>query len=442
MKKFLLTVLLIAVLAVAIVPYFAGIEAEKQFSQVLASYPQNALQLQETDYQRGWFFSTAHTTYLSQATTGLQQQKLVVEHEIWHALPPYFETVIQSTVLSQAEPETTATQQQFTAQVEPVLIHTVVQTNGDTVSKIRMPAVDLQRSADKTAVQWQNLETEIHTTNQFQQVQNRLQVPQLNYGSAGGQLSLQDLALNANLQQGFLDFLIGEGDLKIRQIELQSPVLKTTQLHNLAVQWRNMVEGENLALVMDGNLANVQIGQQNYGPGHMQLEVNGLHAPSLRALQDRLAAAKAASSGQTLMIMGALMQYLPTIMSHQPTLTIKQFEFDSPDGRSQGTLQVGLAPKLSTPINLFQPQTLLNLLNAEFDLQLPEKALHNLIIALLELPVTDPNTLPQVKQQVQTWLANGWLVEDEDTHFYRTKAQLENGMLEINEQQIPLNQWL
>lgn len=442
MRKFLLTLLLIAILAVVIIPFFAGIEAEKQFSQVLENYPQQALQLKETDYQRGWFFSKAHTTYLSQAKTGLQPQHVMIEHEIRHALPPYFETVIQSMVLSQPEPEATKTPQQFSAQLDPVFIHTVVQVNGDTVSKIRMPAGDFQRGADNTALQWQNLETEIHTRHQFQQVQNHLQVPQLNYGSVGGQLSVQNLTLNADLQQGFLGFLIGEGDLSIRQIELQSPVLKTTQLRDLTMQWRNAIEGENLTLVMDGHLVSVQIGQQTYGPGQMQLELSGLHAPSLRALQDRLAEAKAASSAPALMIMGALMQYLPPIMAHQPTLTIKQFAFDSPNGRSQGTLQVGLAPKLSVPLNLFQPQSLLNLLNVEFDLQLPEDALHNLIIALFELPLADPNTAPQVEQQVQTWLTNGWLVEDKTTHFYRTKAQLQNGMLEINGQQTSLNQWL
>lgn len=440
LKRFLIFGGFLLLASLAIIPYWTGVEAERQFKQFLQTVPPYTFALQETNYQRGWLHSSARTVYQVQNLATFSTQQLVLVHRIQHALPPYFDTVIQSTVMPDPKATTEAAPAQttqFHTDFAPMSVNTTVALNGDMRSQIAMPTVALHRPADQTAVQWHNFSGEIHLSQHAQQIENQIQLPQLQYGSTAGELQLQDLFLNANLTQGLLGFLTGQGRLTIGQIHLKSALINATQLNQFQLQWHNEIENELLNIVISLDLNHILIDQQRYGPGHLQLTLRNLYAPALNELQLALdSASNATGNAQHWLMISALMQHLPQLLAKQPYIHLQDFYFDTPSGRSQGHLLVNVTPTES--INLFNPNALIQLLNANMQLQLPENALHNLIAVLLEQPLTQAPASPLVTQQVQTLVNQGWLTTQPDNALYHSHITLEHGVLTVNGRQQPL----
>jgi uncharacterized protein YdgA (DUF945 family) len=312
---------------------------------------------------------------------------------------------------------------------------TTVAINGDMHSRIAMPTVALHRPADQTAVQWQNFAGEFHISQQRQQIENQIQLPSLHYGSTAGTLQFQDLLLRANLTQGLLGFLTGQGQLIIGQIDLNSPLINATQLNQFQLQWENEIENELLNIVVMLDLNSVLVDNQRYGPGHLQLTLRNLYAPALNQLQLALDSANTAdANAKNWLMISALMQYLPQLFAKQPYIELHDFYFDTPNGRSQGHLLVNVTPTES--VNLFNPSALVQLFNAQMQLQLPENALHHLIAVFLEQPLTQATDSSLVTQQVQTLVNKGWLTPPQpDRAFYQSDITLERGVLTVNGQQ-------
>lgn len=64
MKKIILLIISLILGIVTIIPYFAGIEASRQFGYFNQTfYPTNNLKLLDSTYQRGWFHSVAQSRF-------------------------------------------------------------------------------------------------------------------------------------------------------------------------------------------------------------------------------------------------------------------------------------------------------------------------------------------------------------------------------------------
>jgi hypothetical protein len=136
-------------------------------------------------------------------------------------------------------------------------------------------------------------------------------------------------------------------------------------------------------------------------------------------------------SQKNFMIMGAMLQHLPQLMASKPQLTIKQFYFDTPDGRTQGQLLVNVQSH-PAGMAMLNPQAWLQAINGQLDLSLPKTALQNLIAVLLELPPQEFANHPQVQEYLTQWVAKGWFIVDQDTELYKTAVQLQQGGVTVN----------
>ncbi len=424
MKKILVySLLLLGILILAVVPYWTGVEAEKQFSSFSTLFaPLGKLTLVDENYQRGWLKSQAHTTFETQNAIDSEKSYFTFEHEIQHGFLPIKPAEIHSEL--KLAP-------QWQAQVNKILdyqallkIHTTLDSN-EGKSLIVMPPAKFKHQ-QSYALEWQGLTGEVN----FQQnlLQQKLtglnmdiNMPDLQLTTSHARIGIHQTNFQVNIPYQSSGTLIGKIKLNFERLLLHMHTLPI-QLNQLQFILQNRIENDKLTLIFDNQLQQLQIGQDHLGPHQLVIELRNLHMPILNTIQTALV--ESITQGISydelqFFVAGIFMQYGLQLMQYQPEIAITNLLINTPDGEIKATLQAKLL-KVDSRV-LLNPILLINHIAAQLELKMPKETL---ILMLNKVGGEDI---------VEDWLAHQVLVPSTQipNHVY-TQMTLEEGVLKAN----------
>jgi len=354
---------LIILTLVIIIPYFSGIVIEQQFTKITQKfYQSDNVQLLKSDYQRGWFNSN------SNSIIQVDKQVLTLKYNIKHGFLPIVKAEIHTIV---------ATDNQKLLE-----ILTKIKINGDNVSVINGSELKSQN------YEWQGLQGNIHANRQFTNIKIILNSPQLNYKL----LKIQDIALQLDINNGIANI----------NLEIANILGQGLQLETIKFIGKGQIKNNNLKLIGQNTIAKVK----DYGSSSSNIELSNLHLPSLL------------KSVLTYYNKGATFNWLAqgiNLLEYLPKLAITNFKLNTSEGLVHGKLHMQLKPLKNPLLVLFNPNSILNILE-------------------LQLLTHIPKSLQQLNK---AWITQGFLIED-GLNYYKSNINLHDGLLQINEQSLPV----
>jgi uncharacterized protein YdgA (DUF945 family) len=430
MKKLLLLITPPILIALSSIPYWTGKEIERQFptanQAILKRFDLKPL---DSSYERGWFRSHAQTLVKSKSretsnTAAIQESRFILVHEIDHGFLPIQSPLIHTTLHPENRSDTEVSDK------EPLLeVHTTVQMNGDSVSRLKMPAQQVKD--EKAHLQWQNLEGIVESNRNFSAIQMEIHSPQIQLETDQGQIVIQQISLKADVQLGSANFMQGEGRLSIADIRMAGKQNPPVTLKGLELVGNNKIVSDNLMIGVKTGLQQIQVGADRYGPGSGHFELLRWHVPTLKSIKNTLTEIQnqgLPQKQQANMAMLRLMPYGVALLKNVPEIAITHLNFNMPEGEIRGTLRVKMAEFDGLGFVLFNPALLLNALDAQLEMYIPQSLLH------------DSSTSEQtIRQSLKTWLDKGFLIPAEDQpNYYYSQMQLKGGLLEVNGQPLPV----
>jgi len=426
MKKIIIISLILGV--VTIIPYFAGIETERQFGYFNQTfYPTNHLKLLDSTYQRGWFHSVAQSRFETSKQNQVADNKanFIFLHEIDHGIVPIQATVVYSRLYLAEDFNALPSREMFDNDVL-LEVQTKVQMNGDNLSTLRTPALTIKD--DGTSLQWQGLQGSIQVKQNVATVQAEIYTPQIQLDTDQGQIVIQDITFNADMQSANNNQ--GKGRLSIANTQIISKQVPQVKLEGIELVGSHNIVSEYLTFALKTDLQQIQVGVDRYGPGYGDIELRHWHLPTLTHIKNTLAGIHY-QGGIIQKTNAAKFQLMPLglkFLNKSPEFALTRLNLNTSEGELQGKLRVKMEPFEGGIFVLFNPTLLLNALNVQLEIFLPQSLLDNLSLAS-----------DTIRPYLKMWIRKGILVlSNEEPGYYHSQMQLSDGVLQVNGQQMPI----
>ena len=372
------SVALALVCALLALPYGFGIKTESTFNERLdALANKSGLQLSLSQFKRGWLSSHAETVWRVPGAP----IEITALHTIHHgpfAFERWWQGDFDATPM-QARIETHATlkiQASDGATSPTFSIDTTIALNGAGYSRIQSPALKHQ-TQDGNTVEWQGLQGNVRFDSGARHVRTDLRAPRFVYATG----SITDIRFHADLREGVAGHYLGKTTLDIDAIAF-APLL---QLKKMRIASDSIAYGENLAINVSYDVAEMQVADNRYGPLRLALEIRKLDAEVLARFQDDVHALQ--RSGRPaeqlgLMQLGKLLQLVGQLAKKAPELEVTELRL-----RIGGDEIVAKAKFVldGSKTNLAEnPLLILTTLAGDAEISLPPSILKPILLPLLQ----------------------------------------------------------
>jgi len=423
------------------IPYWTGVEAEKQFRLLNQHVPTHDAQmiLSNTTYQRGWLISQAQSTFeIARGVISAESQQVILEHKIEHGFLPILPTIIYTSIAPQSR-----IVHWLGLTETPVLVKTTLQLDGSGNSQIHILSLSLNDPERHAKLQLQRIEGSATFTANLAQLNGELRLPQLQLETDKGKVQVNNTTFTTNLRAHSGGIWLGMNQWQMDEVNLLSQTLPAVVLRQLKVSVDNQLIDKHLQVNLKSQLQQLAVKQDNYGPGDITVEIRHLNVDSVNNLRQILnTMSNLPSARSNILLLGKLTQYGMALLNEQPELAIPQLNFVAPQGQLTGNLLLGV-DKIDAIAWLY-PMKLLDSLHGKLTMQLPKSLLNQILSTIAQPDISDDSQMAEGTQLAQTWLANwlkqGLITQQDQT--YHVQAQLQNGMLNLNGRQIMLkNLW-
>ena len=431
MKKSLwvLALLLTAVLLLlAGLPYYLGIKAEQSLQEQQALLAKTSfLQVEQHDYQRGWFSSTETTvvrfkpSFLASVQkqlpdtiqTILREPITLVSH-VRHGLFAGSLKPVRAQVDTELRfsPEADKILMRFFGQQKPATLHNTIYLSGSGNMTLEIPAFDYEElSGIKLA--WQGLQSQMDYSAGFSSYDTHTTNPGLRMILADkGEAAYTGLDIRTHTQDGNNQIALGNSRLQLKQLSLQwhegvSYDLKLNELVNLLTDLQigafinpngsvppSKIVLDELSFATDMSeegqwinsqgqfgFAKLHYGNDVYGPLEIKASAEHLDAASLLALKHKLTELASQNLDETA-LQDAIVQAARTeglgLFTQSPLIKLETFRFQMPEGLVDVHGQVrfnGL-----TADDMQHANSMLRKTEATMDLSVPQKLLEELAV--------------------------------------------------------------
>lgn len=446
-KSWTISLLLLIFLSVTfsmMIPYLTGLVTEKHFLKFYQSTePNQTVKTLEHIYQRGWFGSFAQAVVETPKTLPVENHhRFLLTHQIKHGWVPIRSIFIHTTLhpLRQLDQSTVssqlATSNTSFAQQKPLFdIQTQVQSNGDSISELA--GLSLTLSLETVEIQGKQLQGSLSVENQASLLAANLDGLNWQITYPAYHFIIPQWALNGTLQIEKTQPLQGQGDFSLAQLQLSSFQSTKITLAKVKGGGIDYQLSDHLTFTTTTQIAQLQIENDLIGPMSSEIVVQHWHLPSLSKLINRLAQIPPTqlSSPQSKMTLLQLVPQGIIFLQNTPALQINALNLQTPEGKVTGNLQFQVQSFKFSPFMLFKPILFLQYLQGQLDLAVPQ--------ALLE---PTQSSIPAsaarrwLQERLKAWQNHKILIPaPNQPGYYTTAMQLNNGILQVNGQQRPID---
>ncbi|MCK5523808.1 MAG: DUF945 family protein [Thiomargarita sp.] len=422
MKKIISFLIIFLILTAAtIISYWTGIETERQFTFFNERfYPANHLKLLESTFQRGWLHSTALSTF----ETNIQEKtkRFIFVHEIDHGFVP-IQPIVINTRLHAFEPDAPLSETINKAVL--LKAHTIVQINGDSLSTLKVPAFAFK---DEVAnLQGQNIQGNIFVK-ENSIIQAEIDSPQIQIDGDQGKVVIEGITFNADLEN-YQQVMQGVGRLSITDVRLTAQQIPPIHVEGIKLIGDSKIINDYLAVKLKTDLQQIQIDADRYGRSYGDIEIHHWHLPTLKQIKttwEEIRHQDFSPSQEATIAKFRLMPLALTFLNKSPELALTNLNVKTPQGELRGGLQIKMKPFKGGFFAILNPSSLINALDAQLELHIPQ--------SLLDILIEDENVHNIIRQRLKAWKEKG-ILRLNDAGYYDSQIQLSNGILQVNGEQ-------
>ena len=447
------TLVALPVLAAVAGPYWVGARAEVAYRATVAEMERQpqALQVIRQDYRRGWFSSTANLEIAPEGADQGTDLRIHVVSDIAHGPRSLGGLTWPPAV---AEIGSQVSLEHPAIHLDGLRVDTRLAWNGGGVAQIRMPAIDQAPSDDAPGLRSAMGLGELSFSPEGPSA-GRFDLPSLEVLAQDGSalLRLRDLHAEHNTRPWLPGIVVGTGEFTVAQVLGHSPDA-SLEAKDLTLGFEARPEGNLLMVALTYRIAELRIGEANYGPTHVELSASRLDGQTLKALQQDLVEVNGQGLPEAMAgiaAVGVLMKHLPALVAAEPQLAIDHLDLTTPEGPIQGRLSVGVKGLTGTDV---MAGTWLKRLAADGELSLPRGIAVSMIALaqrerLLEERAVGEQDIQGLTAeqeqaiesfaaaQVDTLAQEGWITTDGVR--LSSVIRLVDGLLTVNGHTLPLD---
>jgi uncharacterized protein YdgA (DUF945 family) len=405
-KLVTIVVVVVAVLiaAVAGLPYWFGMQAESAYQAMLQKLNDGGeLTVTNSSFQRGWFESTADTSF---TLTNLPTVSISMLHRISHGPLPLDDDFQFQPLLARVKSQISIGLPGGTIKLPPMTGKTSVYLAGNSSTRLDMEPYKKAAPKDgETAafdLEWKGMSGDFTQSADYKNLKGEMNAPVLRFVFKDGSFALNKINLNLDTQESASGLDTGSVTLGIDKFVLDDKKKgETISLEGLRLGTITQEAGGNLNSTMTFQFRGMESGTSKQGAAQISLQLRKLDVASLVKYQKDVRALrkqKMPPEQVNMMVLGKTMELLGQLAKKTPEIEITKLSFKTADGEVTGKAKFVLdGSQLDVSGN---PMLMLKALSGEGEVSLPDS-----IVRLL--------AEPDVKRDVEALKASGKLSEQE-----------------------------
>ena len=405
-KLVTIVVVVVAVLiaAVAGLPYWFGLQAESAYQAMLQKLNDGGeLIVTNSSFQRGWFESTADTSF---TLTNLPTVSVSMLHRISHGPLPLDDEFQLQPLLARVKSQISIGLPGGAIKPPPMTGKTSVYLAGNSSTRIDMePYNKPAPKAGETDVfdlEWKGLSGNYTLSADYKNLKGEFNAPVLRFSFKDGGFVLNKLSLSVDTQESASGLNTGNVALGVDKLMMDDRKKgESISLDGLRLGSDTQEAGGNLNSTLTFQFRAMESGDSKQGAAQINLQLRKLDVASLVKFQNEVRALrkqKMPPEQVNMMVLGKTMELLGQLAKKSPELEVTKLSFKAEDGEVTGKAKFVLdGSQLDVGGN---PMLMLKALSGEGEISLPDS-----IVRLL--------AEPDVKRDLEVLKTSGKLSENE-----------------------------
>ncbi|HJX19008.1 MAG TPA: YdgA family protein [Acidiferrobacterales bacterium] len=405
-KLVTIVVVVVAVLiaAVAGLPYWFGLQAESAYQAMLQKLNDGGeLIVNNSSFQRGWFESTADTSF---TLTNLPTVSVSMLHRISHGPLPLDDEFQLQPLLARVKSQISIGLPGGAIKPPPMTGKTSVYLAGNSSTRIDMePYNKPAPKAGETDVfdlEWKGLSGNYTLSADYKNLKGEFNAPVLRFSFKDGGFVLNKLSLSVDTQESASGLNTGNVALGVDKLMMDDRKKgESISLDGLRLGSDTQEAGGNLNSTLTFQFRAMESGDSKQGAAQINLQLRKLDVASLVKFQNEVRALrkqKMPPEQVNMMVLGKTMELLGQLAKKSPELEVTKLSFKAEDGEVTGKAKFVLdGSQLDVGGN---PMLMLKALSGEGEISLPDS-----IVRLL--------AEPDVKRDLEVLKTSGKLSENE-----------------------------
>ncbi|MDO4433225.1 MAG: YdgA family protein [Alysiella sp.] len=497
MKKILTAVATLAILSLVFgfTPYYMGGKAQQSLAiQHRALADTFFFDVVSHEYQRGWFSSTEttvmrfHPAMLSKLNGQLPDnvkklfdQPVTMVNHVQHGLFADGIKPVRAVVETEFQyaPEVAKTLARFFGQSTPATARNVIALDGSGELTVQVAPFDYEELSG-IKINWKGMSAQVTYQEGFTEYRSQFNLPGIQVQLADmGSISLDNLNLTAQSQEGKHDMTLGWSETKLAGLKLawKQGIDYNVRLNDLVnmvtdLQIGAFINPSGTIAPNDVNVSNLiyrtetqqdeqgfinsrgafafeklQYGQEQYGPLAIDIAAEHLDSKSLTALKQRWAQIATTHQNKNNgdvndLVLDAVRKEGAGIFTHNPVFKIHQFAFQTPDGHINATGELKFKDLQQADLNDFA--AIVRKTQADIGFDVSQNLLENFAVTQARslFTVEDPSSAQEqqeisdtirmlVGETIKTMNAEGYIKRENGT--VQTRLSLKDNRVTLND---------
>jgi len=393
-------VVAVLIAAVAALPYWFGMQAESAYQDMLQKLNEGGeLTVTNSSFQRGWFESTADTSF---TLTNLPTVTVSMLHRVSHGPLPLDDDFQFQPLLARVKSQISIGLPGGAIKLPAMIGISSVYLAGNSSTRLDMePYKKPAPKAGETEafdLEWKGLHGELALSADYKSVKGEVTAPVLRFSFKDGSFTMNKLNLNLDTQESASGLGTGSVTLGVDKFVLDDTKKgETFSLDGLRLSTSTQEASGNLNSTMSFQIRGMESGGSKQGAAQISLQLRKLDVATLVKYQKDVRALrkqKMPPEQANMMVLGKTMELLGQLAKKTPEIEITKLSFKTVDGEVTGKAKFVLdGSQLDVSGN---PMLMLKALSGEGEVSLPDS-----IVRLL--------AEPDVKRDVETLKASGKL---------------------------------
>jgi uncharacterized protein YdgA (DUF945 family) len=378
MKKAILVILLACIFGMGALSLWGSLRAKEAYRTLILAISESPnTRLLETSYEEGWLQSRAQASVEISGTAGEAFQQWLVglgrdevrgrvgirmDQTIEHGYTPFLDwltggmegTPVVGRIETRLEldQETQSELAAVMSRLPGVSISTKIRASGIGESTVDVPA---QRLESKLAgdegggwqARWEGLQGNVVYTTDFGHIAASFRTAGIEGGSAESVFALRDLQWTADLTRDESGLMVGDvgtsvGSFRLASREEGGPRF---ELDRWRMHQSNAVQAGSFDGALEVRIQAIRVGDQAFGPGSVELQLENLDARSLARLQNQGVPGLAPPDSQGVtrtVVDGGAASPLFDLVSRSPRLELRTLHLATPSGDLEAWMSIDL----------------------------------------------------------------------------------------------------
>ena len=471
-KKLILSIGAVSVVALASSPYWAGMAVERQFEQQIQLLKQQPgmppeIQLSIDSYERGYLSSTAYTSFTLNLPVSAAQPaqpplsrpvKVTMKHRIQHgplvADSPFTITLARFVSTFELNDDLSAIERAYFDETPFFQATSYLSANGYSATHVEIPPYDGPSHDGNATIHWAGLTLDSEGKWADMAGKAVLSAPMLEISQAGNRFVLTGLRGNADSRISPLGLALGSGTFTIDEAQATGTMANgaplSISLHKLKLFFSMDEKEQIFAAAEEIGFENFMVDDARYEKGVLRFEFNNIDAPTLKSMQEKFQVAFAGMSGKPDPMamqqawMSIMQEALPGLLKHSPEFLVSKVELLTPDGLINGRLKVAIENADPARLSAGLP-ALIPFINIEIDLSVPvpiiqemaRSAAHDQLTARLKASKTEVDEaelekkIHEAAEQMLAQAEKQNIIKHVDNN-YTASFRFRQGQIELN----------